>query len=82
MITIKYEADNNCAAAYDGDKQIGICQYEASGQTWNIYHTSTDPEYGGRGIAGNLVKCLKEQADEAGIKLTATCWYAKKVLGL
>ena len=80
MITIKYEKENNCAAAYDGEKQVGVCQYNAMPDKWIINHTFTDPEYGGQGIARKMVDCVAEQAELAMVKLEATCWYAKKVL--
>ena len=50
---IQYEADSNRSAAYDGDHEIGECNYSVSGNTWTIYHTAVDPAYGGQGIAKN-----------------------------
>ena len=82
MITIKYEKENDCARAYDGDKAIGICQYEVLPGKWIIDHTSTDPEYGGQGIARKLVECVADNAQHEQVELGATCWYAKKVLGV
>ena len=80
MITIKFEKENNCAAAYDGEKQVGVCQYSAMPDKWVINHTFTDPEYGGQGIARKMVDCVVEQAELAAVKMEATCWYAKRVL--
>ena len=80
MILIKYEKENNCAAAYDGVKQVGVCQYRAMPDRWVIIHTFTDPEYGGQGIARKMVERVIEQAEMAEVQLEATCWYAKKVL--
>ena len=80
MITVRFEKENNCAAAYDDEKQIGICNYQVSGDKWNIYHTFTESEYGGQGIARKMVECVAEQALQSGAALEATCWYAKKVL--
>ena len=81
MIEIKYEKENNQAAAYDGEKQVGVCQYQGKAESWVIYHTFTDPAYGGQGIARKLVECVAEQAKMAAVSLEATCSYAKKVLG-
>ena len=80
MITIKYEKENNCVAAYDCERQVGVCQYSAMPDKWVINHTFTDPEYSGQGIARKMVDCVAQQADQAAVKLEATCWYAKKVL--
>ncbi len=80
MIDIRYEQENNQAAAYDGEKQIGVCQYHVLPGIWTIFHTFTEPEYGGQGIARQMVECVGNEAEQAQIKLEATCWYAKKVL--
>ena len=82
MINIKFESQEHCAAAYDGDQQIGVCQYEVSEGSWCIFHTYTDPAYGGKGIARKMVELIASEAEASGIEPTATCWYAKKVLGL
>ena len=82
MIEIKYEKENNRAAAYDSGKRVGVCHYEDMPGKWIIDHTATDPEYGGQGIARKMVDCVTKQAQLAGVELGATCWYAKKVLGV
>ena len=82
MISIQYEPEKNCVAAYDDDKQIGVCQYEVHPDQWIIFHTFTEPEYGGQGIARKMAELVAEQARNANIQLDATCWYAKKVLNI
>ena len=82
MIEIRYEKENNCAGAYDGDKKVGICRYKALPDKWIIDHTATDPEYGGQGIARKLVECVAQNAQLEHVELGATCWYAKKMLNL
>ena len=82
MITIQYNPEQQCAEAYDGEKEVGICQYEVQNDKWCIYHTFTDPSYGGQGIARKLVELIAAEADTSGKELTATCWYARKVLEL
>ncbi len=80
MIEIRFEQEQNQAAAYDGDRNVGVCQFQALPDRWIINHTFTEPEYGGQGIARNMVECVKEQAAQRQVRLEATCWYAKKVL--
>ena len=45
--TIVFEEDLNRSAAYDGDRQIGECEYIIKGNTWSITHTGVREEYGG-----------------------------------
>ena len=80
MIEIRFEQEHNQAAAYDGERNVGVCQYQALPDRWIINHTFTEPEYGGQGIARNMVECVKKQAAQRQVRLEATCWYAKKVL--
>ncbi|MCR5830748.1 MAG: GNAT family N-acetyltransferase [Lachnospiraceae bacterium] len=79
-VTVKYDENGCCSAAFCNDKIIGRCEYEAASDGWVIYHTEVDPEYGGRGIAKRLVYAIVEQADRNGVKVIPTCSYARKVL--
>ena len=80
MFEIRYEPELYQSSAYDGDQNIGVCQYRALPEKWVIYHTYTDPAYGGQGIAGKLVECVIDQANANGVELDSTCSYAKKIL--
>lgn len=78
MIKIVHEADKNRAAAYDGDKNIGESTYSPSDKFWIIDHTLVDENYGGQGIAGQLVAEIVKQARERGLKIMPLCPFAKK----
>ena len=79
-IKIVFELDNKRSVALDGDKEIGMCQYYIRDGKWDIYHTEVNPEYGGRGIAKNLVNKIVEAARENSVKIIPTCSYAVKML--
>ncbi len=80
MIRVVFEKEKDRSAAYDGDRQIGECDFVPAGKVWRIVHTGTDPEYGGQGIAARLVSEVIRQAGKRNIPLSATCSYAKKML--
>lgn len=80
MISIVYEPALNRSAAYDSTALIGECDYQDHGQSWTIFHTEVNPQYGGQGIARKLVECLLNEAEEKGIQVESTCSYASKVL--
>lgn len=65
-------------AAYDGDKNIGESTYSPSDKFWIIDHTLVDENYGGQGIAGQLVAEIVKQARERGLKIMPLCPFAKK----
>ena len=80
-IRIVFEEENRQAAAYDGDKQIGECQYNIDRMgKWVIMHTGVRPEYNGRGIAKWLVEQVIEAARERGAKIIPVCSYAQRMM--
>ena len=80
QISIVFEEDCNRSAAYINAKQIGECEISVSGNTWTITHTGVRPEYGGRGIAKNLVLKVIEAARTKDAKIIPLCSYADKLM--
>lgn len=79
-ISIVFEEELQRSAAYDGDLQIGECEYSPSGNTWSITHTGVREAYGGRGIARLLVLKVIEAARSKGVKINPICSYAQKMM--
>ena len=79
-INVIMKPDECRSVAFDGDMQIGECDYQESDAGWCIYHTEVDPEYGGKGIAKRLVYAVIEAAERKKVGVSATCSYAVKVL--
>ena len=78
MADIQFQREHNRAVAVADGNVIGECTFQDLGDTWVIDHTGVKEEYGGRGIAKQLVLCVMEQAKVARVQLSATCPYAKK----
>lgn len=76
MVTISFKADENRSIALDGNKEIGECTYQVSDGVWMINHTFVESEYGGQGIAKQLVEKIVWQAREEKVKVSASCSYA------
>ncbi len=79
-VKISFEEENHRSVAYHESEQIGECDYDVTGEGWVIYHTETDDDYTGKGIAKRMVYAILEQADRKKIPVSATCSYARKVL--
>ena len=77
---IVFEEERNRSAAYDGEEQIGECEFSPSGDAWEITHTVVRPEYGGQGIARMLVGKVIEEARARKMKIVPVCSYAKKMM--
>lgn len=79
-MTIKFIKEENRAVAYNQEIEIGECIFEEAADTWIIMHTGVDDIYRGKGIANELVKCVKENAIHYNKLLVSECSYAKKFL--
>ena len=79
-IDVIMDEENNRSLAYDGDKQVGECDYEENESGRIIYHTEVIPGYEGKGIAKRLVFKLTEEAERRKKTVIPTCSYAVKVL--
>ncbi len=79
-IDVVLEPEGCRSVAYDGEKEIGECDYQITGNVWNIYHTGVLPAYGGKGIAKRLVYKVLEEAERKCAEVQATCSYAAKLL--
>ena len=77
---IRYEADHCRSAAYDGEKRIGVAEFDAQDGRWSITHTEVDPAYGGQGIARRLIEEIVAEARRAGKKIVPLCSYAEKMM--
>ncbi|NLY86930.1 MAG: N-acetyltransferase [Clostridiales bacterium] len=78
-IRIVYEPENNRAAAYDVDKEIGEITFEPEDASWLVEHTYVDDAYRGHKIAKKLVDEIVYRAKEEGITIVPICPYVKKV---
>ena len=79
-MNIVFEEEARRSAAYDGERQIGECEFSLSGGAWVIAHTGVRPEYGGKGIARELVGKVIEEARARKVKVVPVCSYAKKMM--
>ncbi len=66
------------AVAYVNKNQVGYCSYYESNGTWVIDHTVVEELYQNKGIAGQLVQCIVNEARKRGIEVEAECSYAVK----
>ena len=79
VMNIRFEMEQKRAAAYDGEKLAGECDFLELPAFWIITHTEVDPAYGGQGIAGALVDCVVQAAKTMNKKIKPFCSYARKL---
>lgn len=72
---------NNCYyIGEDENNYKGILTYEEKDDIIDATHTIVKPEFGGQGLAGELVEKLVEDARNENKKIKGTCSYVFKKL--
>ncbi len=66
------------AVAYVNKNQVGYCTYYEADGKWIIDHTVVEELYQNKGIAGQLVQCIVNEARKRGVEVEAECSYAIK----
>jgi predicted GNAT family acetyltransferase len=67
--------------ARDGETLVGLITFVPAGpQTVDLNHTEVFPAFEGQGYGRQLVRAAVEFARSEGVKLKASCPYARKVL--
>ncbi|PWH06903.1 N-acetyltransferase [Brachybacterium endophyticum] len=77
-LRITHAADRERYEALLDDHLIGVLQYGPGSHedARDILSTVVDPEHGRRGIGTALVRTAIADAEEAGLDIEATCWFA------
>ncbi len=71
----KNESESRYEAREDG-VLAGFLDYTVTDGVVDLHHTEVDEAFGGRGIAGELVKGVLDGVRAEGLKATASCPYA------
>ena len=59
-----------------GGACVGVAHYRRSGSIIDIEHVIVEPAFEGRGLAGQLVAAMFDDAREHGDRIIPTCSYA------
>lgn len=83
-VEIKHDKQNRKGTFYverDGER-LGVIEYFVSdpGREITVFHTEVDARLRGEGVGHDLVAAVVDYARSGGLKIVATCPYAKKVI--
>ena len=73
---IIHEKENTRFVIYV-DKYEAFVEYNSVEGKLNLYHTYTDPELRGKGLAAQVVRAALEFAKENNLKVVPTCSYVQ-----
>lgn len=65
---------------YEGDVLAGFTTFRRAGDVVDFAHTEVFPEFGGRGLAGELVGEAMRQMRDEGQTVLPTCPYVENYL--
>lgn len=63
-----------------GDRLAGFTVYEERPQGWAFVHTEIEPDLGGHGLAGRLVRVAMDAMAERGTSVLPECPYVRSWL--
>ena len=76
--------DDRARARYeiteDGDL-VGVLTYRTAPGVIDLVHSEVDPDHGGRGLAGILVRFALDDARARGLAVLPHCSYVAKFIG-
>jgi len=71
-----HEKENERFVLYVDGKEAYV-EYNAGESELNLYHTHTDPELRGKGLAAQVVRAALEYIEENKLKVVPTCSYVR-----
>lgn len=71
-----HEQENERFVIYLYDKEAFV-EYNITEDVLNLYHTYTEPELRGKGLAAQVVRAAIEFAKENNLKVVPTCSYVQ-----
>lgn len=71
-----HEQENERFVIYIFDKEAFV-EYNTTEDVLNLYHTYTEPELRGKGLAAQVVRAAIEFAKENNLKVVPTCSYVQ-----
>jgi predicted GNAT family acetyltransferase len=74
-----HEEENERFVIYKDGKEAYV-EYTPSEGEFDLYHTHTDPELRGQGLAAQVVRAALEYIKENNMKVVPTCSYVQSFL--
>jgi uncharacterized protein len=75
---IEHQPAQSRFALYRGDSLAAYADYTQHGALRDFDHTVTDPQFRGRGLAGEIVKYALDATRDEGLKIGTSCSYVEK----
>ncbi len=78
-LTLRRQSPTMFCAAVDAT-DVGWLRLAAADGVWEMFSTSVEPAWEGRGIAGALVRFALDAAEAEEVTVIPSCWYVDVVM--
>lgn len=75
VATIEHDEAASRYVIHSEGERAGFAAYERDGDQWVFTHTEVDPQFSGRGLAGELVGHALDEVVAAGGTIVPVCEY-------
>ncbi|NHB83660.1 N-acetyltransferase [Tessaracoccus sp. HDW20] len=76
-ITTSHHKSRRRYEIFVGDELAGYLDYRDHDGAVEMYHTVTEPEFGGRGLASRLAGFALTDVRDSGLKVVPTCSFVR-----
>lgn len=77
-VRLEHEPSGTRFALYIDDVLAAYADYTQHGDLRDFDHTVTEPDFRGRGLAGQVVRFALDATREEGLKIGTSCSYVEK----
>lgn len=76
-VVVLHDAESSRYLIRLDQTQVGLADYEQTGDSLAFVHTEISPAYGGRGLAGTLIKYALDDARRQGLTVLPYCSFVR-----
>lgn len=79
-VTVRENPAESRFEIFEDDQLAGFAAYELHDGQIDLLHTEIASAFGGRGMAGQLVRAVLDEARERGLAVLPTCPYVRRFI--
>ena len=79
--TVTDDRDRRRYEITEDGEPVGFVSYRLGSDAIDLVHTEIDPDHSGRGLAGELVRTVLDDARARGLTVVPICPYVVKFIG-
>jgi len=74
-VEVTDDREHGCYRITEDGERVGLLSYRLQGPVIDFLHAEVDPDHGGRGLAGIMVRAALDDAGDRGLQVLPHCPY-------